>query len=128
MTVALIEAPQSLIRWHYLGWALAAIAVMIAAIGSIISGSSTSYTCSPDFSGPVLIYSWDLYLAPSCGGWKSGSPRNCATSGSSHPVSNAGARNHCRHHGLVPRGPSSVTQRFLGQITAGSPRRLYWLR
>lgn len=32
MTVALIEAPQSLIRWHYLGWALAAIAVMIAAI------------------------------------------------------------------------------------------------
>jgi len=32
MTVASIEAPQSLIRWHYLGWALAAIAVMIAAI------------------------------------------------------------------------------------------------
>lgn len=32
MTVASIEAPQSLIRWHYLGWALAAIAVMITAI------------------------------------------------------------------------------------------------
>jgi len=32
MTVAVIEAPQSLIRWHYFLLALAAVAVMIAAI------------------------------------------------------------------------------------------------
>jgi len=32
MTVAAIETPQNLIRWHYLPWALAAIGVMIAAI------------------------------------------------------------------------------------------------
>jgi hypothetical protein len=32
MTVAAIQMPQSLIRWHYLPWALAAIAVMVAAI------------------------------------------------------------------------------------------------
>jgi hypothetical protein len=35
MTVAAIEPPpRSLIRWHYLGWALTAIAVMIAAIAA----------------------------------------------------------------------------------------------
>ena len=34
MTVAAIETPRSLIRWHYLGWALTAIAVMIAAIAA----------------------------------------------------------------------------------------------
>jgi hypothetical protein len=34
MTVAAIEAPQSLIIWRYLWWALAAIAVMIAAIAA----------------------------------------------------------------------------------------------
>jgi hypothetical protein len=32
MTVSAIEAPQNLIRWDYLGWALAAMAAMIAAI------------------------------------------------------------------------------------------------
>jgi hypothetical protein len=32
MTVSAIEIPESLIRWRYLWWALAAIAVMIAAI------------------------------------------------------------------------------------------------
>jgi len=32
MTVAAVATPESLIRWHYLPWALAAIAVMIAAI------------------------------------------------------------------------------------------------
>jgi hypothetical protein len=32
MTVGAIEIPESLIRWRYLWWALAAIAVMIAAI------------------------------------------------------------------------------------------------
>jgi hypothetical protein len=32
MTVAAIEAPQGLIKWRYLWWALAAIALMIAAI------------------------------------------------------------------------------------------------
>src|SRR5271170_5984354 len=34
MTVAAIEAPQSLIIWRYLWWALAAVAVMIAAIAA----------------------------------------------------------------------------------------------
>jgi hypothetical protein len=34
MTVAAIEAPQSLIVWRYLWWALAAVAVMIAAIAA----------------------------------------------------------------------------------------------
>src|SRR5499427_5605667 len=32
MTIAAIETSQSLIRWHYLWWALAAIALMIAVI------------------------------------------------------------------------------------------------
>jgi uncharacterized membrane protein len=32
MTVSAIETPQSLIRWRYLWWALAALAAMIAAI------------------------------------------------------------------------------------------------
>ena len=34
MTVVAVEAPESLIRWRYLPWALAAIAVMIAAIAA----------------------------------------------------------------------------------------------
>jgi hypothetical protein len=34
MTVAAIQPPGSIIRWHYLAWALAAIAVMIAAIAA----------------------------------------------------------------------------------------------
>jgi hypothetical protein len=34
MTVAAIEAPQSLIIWRYLWWALAAVAVMIVAIAA----------------------------------------------------------------------------------------------
>ena len=32
MTALAVETPQSLIRWHYLWWALAALAVMLAAI------------------------------------------------------------------------------------------------
>ena len=32
MTATTIAAPQSLVRWHYLWWALAALAVMVAAI------------------------------------------------------------------------------------------------
>ena len=34
MTVAAIATPESLIRWRYLPWALAAVAVMIAAIAA----------------------------------------------------------------------------------------------
>jgi hypothetical protein len=34
MTVGAIEIPESLIRWRYLWWALAALAVMIAAIAA----------------------------------------------------------------------------------------------
>jgi hypothetical protein len=32
MTVAAIKTSESVIRWHYLPWALLAIAVMVAAI------------------------------------------------------------------------------------------------
>ena len=34
MTTTALATPASLIRWHYLWWALAALAVMIAAIAA----------------------------------------------------------------------------------------------
>jgi hypothetical protein len=47
MTVAAIKTSESVIRWHYLPWALLAIAVMVAAI--------------------VADNLW--FSAPSCAGW-----------------------------------------------------------
>src|SRR6516225_4056330 len=103
MSVATIKTTQSVIRWHYLPWALLAIAVMVAAIVAdnlwfldyVYVFSSLLWTGIDLFMGFVLgpvLRRVDLTVR-----------RDIMRRLAANSVSHANRVNHFRYVGLVPR-------------------------
>ena len=121
MTVAAaIEAPQTLIVWRYLWWALAAIAVMIAAI---VASNFWLLDFIHVFTG-LLWTGIDLFMGFVLGPILrrmdlTRPPGSRASAGTADPVPDAGACDHRRHHRLVSRRQARLHRAALAGLRLG---------